>query len=951
MRIPNLTLSFLLSLGLFFPTLLPAQIDTLWARRYNGPGNDQDEGYAIAVDGSGNVYVAGFSTGSGTDWDYATMKYNSSGQLQWVKRYEGPGQDKAVAMVIDDSGNVYVTGYVVNSGTGRDCMTIKYNSSGETQWEAIYNGPENSDDWCEGVAVDDSGNVYVTGCSNSQLLLIRYKSNGVQELVLRGLFGGSYALGHAVAVDDKGNIYLGGTRYTSFSHYDYLTAKFRPAFPYLRWNQFYNGPANGDDYLFGMAIDNEGNVYVTGRSDGVYRDYATIKYDSSGLIQWVKRYDGPANYRDEARAIAVDGGGNVYVTGGSYTTTTNFDLVTIKYASSGEEEWVVRYNGLSNDDDYGHAIALDESGNVYVTGYSTGSGTDWDYITIKYNSSGEEQWIERYDGIGHTDCAYAITLDINGNVYVTGYSTGFDGNFDYLTIKYGSRDVGVVAITAPIGVIDSSSSVTPACSVYNYGTTTADYTVKMKIGSPPFFTTTTSVSGHSPGTKLYVTFPTTTAHWPRGNHPVSCSTELVDDMNEGNNKKEGIVTVRVGGAIGTWQRLVIEVPMTPSHKRIKSGGLILNGGNKIYIVKGNNTRDFYYFIPENPLVQFDSVPILGKKGVKKGTGMVYDGTRWLYFASGTNTLQFWKYDTQGESGWVRLRDIPPGLIGKTLKGGTGMAYRNGVIYLLKGSKTNEFYGFNCATGEWVTLQSLPEGNYPGKGYGIGSCLVAYDENTLYALRGKYNEFYKYNILNNSWTRDSSMPLYHPMVNKKKKVGEGASMVIKDGKICAFKGGNTKEFWSFNPLTHIWAGLETIPKWPDGKYVKGGGGLCAWNDGTIYALKGNNTTSIWKYIGSVSSLANLSNTAPTENITWKRLAESGLRIFPNPTRGLTKIYYNLPKKEIATLKIYNTLGSLVYSAKSDKGEFEIKKLPAGIYLLQFESASVGYKEEKKLIVVK
>jgi len=397
---------------------------------------------------------------------------------------------------------------------------------------------------------------------------------------------------------------------------------------------------------------------------------------------------------------------------------------------------------------------------------------------------------------------------------------------------------------------------------------------------------------------------------------------------------------------GAWQR-VTDVPLSPSGKKIKSGGLIVFGGDRFYIVKGNNTKDFYYFIPEGTPVQLDSVPIEGKKGVKKGSGMCYDGSRWLYFVPGTGTFQFYKYDTHGESGWVKLPDVPEGG-GKALKGGTGMAYVNGIVYLLKGSKTKEFYGFNTATGEWITtLEPAPEGAYTGKGYGDGSCLVGFDDNTIYALRAKYNEFYKYDIASNAWTPDSAMPFVHPMWGKNKKVGEGAGMVVKGGKIYAFKGNNTKEFWSITPGSN-WVGLDTIPKLPDKKYVKGGGGLGVWTDGTIYALKGNNTTSIWKYTGSGVSFAGL----PKGGAMAEKRIESkaiGLRILPNPTKGLTTVYYNLPKKEQATLRIYNTLGELVYSAKSDKGLFTIKKLPAGIYLLRFETK--GYRVEKKLIVVK
>ncbi len=122
--------------------------------------------YSLAVDGSGNVYVTGESAGSGTSRDYATIKYNSSGVQQWVARYNGPGNSNDFAdysLVVDGSGNVYVTGYSLGSGTLDDYATIKYNSSGVQQWVARYNGPGNNYDFATSLAVDGSGNVYVTG--------------------------------------------------------------------------------------------------------------------------------------------------------------------------------------------------------------------------------------------------------------------------------------------------------------------------------------------------------------------------------------------------------------------------------------------------------------------------------------------------------------------------------------------------------------------------------------------------------------------------------------------------------------------------------------------------------------------------------------------------------------------------------------------------------------------
>ncbi len=129
------------------------------------------------------------------------------------------------------------------------------------------------------------------------------------------------------------------------------------------WVQRYSGPVTESmGNLTSMAIDSSGNVYVTGfRGANRKSDYITVKYNSTGAKQWVAAYNGPGDSSDIARSIAVDGSGNVYVTGGS----GNRDIATIKYNSSGGEEWVQRYNGPGNFNDNGNAIAVDSSGNVY----------------------------------------------------------------------------------------------------------------------------------------------------------------------------------------------------------------------------------------------------------------------------------------------------------------------------------------------------------------------------------------------------------------------------------------------------------------------------------------------------------------------------------------------------------------------------------------------------------
>src|SRR3989304_10478616 len=180
------------------------------------------------------------------------------------------------------------------------------------------------------------------------------------------------------------------------------------------WVARYNGTSNSDDYAYSIANDISGNVYVTGWSKGIGSgfDYITIKYNSSGIQQWVQRYNGPGNGDDQANSISVDGSGNVYVTGQSIGSGTFFDLATIKYNTSGLLQWVQRYNGSGNAGDGAYALVVDGTGNIYVTGWIMDSENASDYITIKYNSSGIQQWVQIYNGPGNADdISRSIAID------------------------------------------------------------------------------------------------------------------------------------------------------------------------------------------------------------------------------------------------------------------------------------------------------------------------------------------------------------------------------------------------------------------------------------------------------------------------------------------------------------------------------------------------------------
>jgi uncharacterized delta-60 repeat protein len=432
-----------------------AQVTQQWVAKYNGPANKYDSGDCIAVDKQGNVYVTGFSTGTSSNDDYLTIKYNSEGVEQWTARYNGPDNksDDPTSLAIDNKGNVYVTGYSYGN-TYADYATVKYNSAGVEQWVARYNGTGNLYDEAYSIAVDKDGNVYVTGdswggSSGYDYVTIKYNPEGVQTW-LRIYDGPGNSSAVAIKTDDAANVYVTGFG-TIGTNQDIMTIKYNSAGD-EQWVKRFDGPTNSVDAPNALAVDNIGDVYVCGFANTsatttANHDFVTIKYNGTGGQEWVRYYNGTANANDIASSVAIDITGNIIVTGSSFGSGSGSDIVTIKYNSQGVQQWTSRYNGTGNSDDWSNSVITDTEGNSYVTGATKKNGYQ-DYITIKYNPEGAEVWVAIYNGPGNRDdCANASTIDDNGNIYVTGFS--YLGTYDdYITIKYSQESK--LSITKPV---------------------------------------------------------------------------------------------------------------------------------------------------------------------------------------------------------------------------------------------------------------------------------------------------------------------------------------------------------------------------------------------------------------------------------------------------------------------------------------------------------------------
>ena len=444
-------LTFLLFLFIIYAQKNEAQVTQDWIQTFNGTGNGEDVANAMTVDNSGNIYVTGYSTVSGTTQRFTTIKYNSSGMQLWVAVYNGPGSfqygDEGLDIEVDDSGNVYVTGSSAAGSTEYtlDYATIKYNSSGIEQWVARYNSPSNEQDIAFALTLDYSGNVYVTGQSghpalNSNIATIKYNSSGAVQWIAEFDGTGNWDTGNDLVVDESGNVYVTGFFSIDWgtAYLNFITIKYDPQ-GNQQWAQGYNGMGNNSDEAIAIDLDPSGNIYVTGFSTGTVYDIATIKYNSSGFQQWLKIYNSSSPSIDVPIDMVVDESGNVFITG-----AISLNIGTIKYNTDGIFQWDAIYN-YSGNFDAGNSIAIDDAGCVYVTGVSQGGifESTSDYATIKYNSSGDEIWVERYNGSSNNwDGANSIALDNEGNVYVTGFST-INNNYDFATIKYSQPPIPV----------------------------------------------------------------------------------------------------------------------------------------------------------------------------------------------------------------------------------------------------------------------------------------------------------------------------------------------------------------------------------------------------------------------------------------------------------------------------------------------------------------------------
>jgi hypothetical protein len=501
----------------------PLTIDPTYAwHTFYGTSNDGSIGYNIAVDGSGDIYVVGKS---GATWgsplhphsggnDIVVLKLNSSGEYQWHTFYGSSSADEGFGIALDGSGNIFVTGHSgatwgspLNAyNKSYDILVLKLNSSGAYQWHTFLG----SDNYEVGrnIALDASGNIYVTGYGNKtwgsplnayndsyDIFALKLNSSGTY---LWHTFFGSAGIDYAwdIALDSSSNVYVTGQSFATWgSPINSYTGTTGTANVYAlklnssgvyQWHTFY--PA-----LWGwaIAVDKSSNVYVTGRSDLAWgspvnvhsgnSDGYVLKLNSSGAYIW-NTFFGVHNTND-AFDMTVDGAGNVFVAGtsdaswGSPLTpySGGMDIYVLNLDSTGARQWNTFYgSSVSGKNDTGWGLVLDGSGNLYVTGQSWATwgsplnlhsgGSYPDIFVLKLNEASvvlePSVTTSTPSAITNTTATSGGTVTTDGGATVTarGVCWGMSANPTTTTDNHTSNGTGTGSFTSAISGLSATTS-------------------------------------------------------------------------------------------------------------------------------------------------------------------------------------------------------------------------------------------------------------------------------------------------------------------------------------------------------------------------------------------------------------------------------------------------------------------------------------------------------------
>jgi hypothetical protein len=474
--------NIIIALCFFFPwtAALAASPEISWEAAFNGPASYWDSVNDATVKDD-CLYVVGFVTVEDhLTRGYITIKYAPDGTVAWSRTYEGFGghannSDVGFAVAVDGSGNVYVTGYSSEYVIEEfeviyvDAVTLKYSPEGELLWEQRYRG-SGGNVQPSAIVLDPAGFLYVAGATwiggGFDVFLLKYDLDGTLLWSrTRGQPGQQGDAPFSMALDGNGGIVLGGyTEPGLLNDLDVYILKFGADGSFL-WEWTQPGVGNVEEVI-DVASDSERNTYAIAQfaPPGHYTSLLTVKLSPSGDLLWSDVYSGQST-GDYAAGIELSPDGNIFAAGAAWENGSQNAMTLIKYTPNGQQLWVRSerggfYSAECND------LAVDADGAAYMTGFAFNDSDNFQYLTAKYDGSGSLVWTAVWAAVeGRTDTAYLVRVGTDQRVYVVGDAwRGFAHYFDITSVAYsqnGATAIGDAPNAAASGGDDVRLSVHP----------------------------------------------------------------------------------------------------------------------------------------------------------------------------------------------------------------------------------------------------------------------------------------------------------------------------------------------------------------------------------------------------------------------------------------------------------------------------------------------------------
>ncbi len=415
-------------------------INTEWVQSTGEP--DNLPWTASVIDGQGDVIVVGNTQVAPGNADVLVTKYDGDGELLWQQTYAGTAgaNDYGIAVITNIAGDIFVAATVTNAGSEQDFAILKYDEQGSLQWDALWDGPAGLADVPASMAVDSAGNLYVCGATwanafTTDYALVKFNASGAYQWEATYDHADLIDAATAVSVDPAGHVVVTGGSASGINSWDYATLRYHGATGAGMDTVRVDLPGVGLDNALAMSIDEVGNIYVTGyRLNGSNQDIQTLKLTNSFELAWVQNYDG-AGQADAGQAVAADTWGNVYVAGYMGNSSGGTDFAVLKYGPSGNLLWSKRFRPhTSSWQAQATKMVVATGGGVVVTG-SAVDGSTLSYATVRYDANGNVLWSKLHDAGYGDDKALALTMGPTGIYYVSG-QTETPSGLTYTTVKY-----------------------------------------------------------------------------------------------------------------------------------------------------------------------------------------------------------------------------------------------------------------------------------------------------------------------------------------------------------------------------------------------------------------------------------------------------------------------------------------------------------------------------------